>query len=426
MEFTPDLDADPALVQGRVAARQWAGLTHYPPLGLSARRRSGRYTPGRMLPIGTDVRLRSRPIGNWLIISLNILLFAIETQRGSSWMDVFLPALDAAVPSLREYVTYQFRHGGVLHLLGNMLFLWVFGNAVCDRLGSLNYVVFYLAGGVFAGVLYALSSQTRMVGASGAIAAITTAFLVLYPRVQITVLMWFVVVMTLQIPAMLLIVGKIILWDNVLAMYLDQGVTSNVAFSAHIGGYLFGFVVTLLMLTIRALPRNSFDLLAVLERLRRRGQPGYFAPGRLARPVVAARPIQIEPTDEVSDMKSQIVDRLAERDLDEAIALYERLRDAAPDQAVLPRAAQLEVANQLAQRQRPVEAAQAYEDFLAAYPTAEDAAIVRLFLGMICRRYLHAPARALVHLQRAAIELASPAHRALAEQELASLADSQA
>ncbi len=379
-----------------------------------------------MLPIGTDVRLRARPIGNWLIIGLNVLTFLLELQRGSSWMDVYLPPLDAAVPSLREYITYQFRHGGVTHLLGNMLFLWVFGNAVCDRLGSLNYVIFYLAGGIFAGIFYALTSQTRMVGASGAIAAITTAFLVLYPRVQITVLLWFVVVMTLQIPAMLLIVFKIILWDNVLAMYLDQGVTSNVAFSAHIGGYLFGFFVTFFMLAIHALPRNSFDLLAVWERVRRRSQPGYFTAGRLARPLPVPQNLEDEPHDEVVSLRGQILDRIAERDFPEAIALFERMRRRAPDQATLPKGAMIELANYLAQNQNPAAAAEMYETLLALYPNAEDAATVRLFLGMLYRRYLHAPSRALFHLERAVRELTSAEHRALAEQELSSLAESRA
>lgn len=384
-----------------------------------------------IIPIGTDVRLRSQPLGNYILIGLNVAVFLLEGIRGeaqtANWIDGILPPLDAAVPTLREYLTYQFRHGGVMHLLGNMLFLWIFGNAVCDRLGSLSYTMLYLAGGVFAGLVFASTAQARLVGASGAIAAVTTAFLVLYPRVHITVLLWAFVVMTLQIPAMFLIVFKIILWDNIIAPGLDRGMTSNVAFSAHLGGYLFGFAVTWVLLALRALPRNQFDMLALWSRYQRRAgltpAPPPLPGTRRARPItqVQERSDDPLPSGPQDAMRNAVLDRLSESDFEEAAQLYEQLLETAPDGAVLPRSAHLDLANYLAQNGRHKQAAAAYDTFLRAYPNAAEYGTVQLYLGLLWRRYLNDNQQARTHLELALRGLRDPQHRALAESELDAL-----
>ncbi len=378
-----------------------------------------------LIPIGTDVRPRRPPIGNWVLIALNVLIFFV-TDVLIAWpgfKSYF--TLNASVPSLSQYITYQFLHGDLAHLAGNMLFLWIFGNAVCDRLGNLPYVLFYLAGGVFAGVVFAQFNDNPILGASGAIAAVTTAFLVLYPRVHITMLLWMFIVTTFQLPAMLLIVIKIILWDNVFAPALDRssGMVSNVAYSAHLAGYAFGFLVPMLLLAVRALPRNQFDLLAVFKRWRQRGglAADVWSPPA-ARPVRmeerGSRPIEPLRLSPVEQLREEIVDRISEHDLTEAVQLYRQLLklDAAH---VLPRRQQLELANHLAQQRDYSEAAHAYEAFLAAYPSAADQAQVRLMLGLIYGRYLHAYQRAAGHLAAALEELSLDSQRELARQELA-------
>ena len=209
-----------------------------------------------------------------------------------------------------------------------MLFLWVFGNVVCDRMGSINYMVFYLSGGIFAGYVFAATNTNPLIGASGAIAAVTTAFLVLFPRVHITILLWLLIVTTLQLPAMIFIVFKIILWDNIIAPSLDQSsVESGVAFSAHLGGYAFGLIVPLAMLYFRGLPRNQFDLLALWNRWQRRtGLAGEFQvrSTRPARPITMEEmnssplePLRLTP---VEQLREDILDRISEHDLDEARA----------------------------------------------------------------------------------------------------------
>jgi membrane associated rhomboid family serine protease len=378
------------------------------------------------IPIGTDVRPRHPPIANWALIGVNVLVFLFTDYLGGQFgqqMKSFY-ALDGARPSLPQYVTYQFLHGDAWHLLGNMLFLWIFGNAVCDRMGGLAYICFYLAGGVFAGVAFTWTAQNPLVGASGAIAAVTTAFLALYPRVHVTMLFWMFFIFPFQIPAMILIVFKMIVWDNVLAPALEgQGTAVNVAYSAHLGGYAFGFVIALALLMLRVLPRSSFDLPALWDRWRRRTglRPALAGGPLLARPIhveeLDSRPLDTVPLTPIERLREEIGAQLADRDVAAASETYLRLLEL-DDHQVLARPQQLEVANHLAQTERYRAAAHAYESFLIAYPGSADAGQVLLFLGLIYSRYLGDFPRAVAHLQKALTMLRDEPQRALAAQEL--------
>ncbi|MBU0639943.1 MAG: rhomboid family intramembrane serine protease [Planctomycetes bacterium] len=379
-----------------------------------------------LIPIGTDIRTRKPPLGNWLLILLNVLIFVYTDWIGGAGGQAVksLYMLDPAWPQLWQYLTYQFLHGDLGHLLGNMLFLWIFGDAVCDRMGSLCYVLFYLAGGVFAGFTFAIGADNPILGASGSIAAVTTAFLVLFPRVHITMLVWlFFFITTFQLPSMILIIFKIILWDNIIAPSFGGGPTSSVAYSAHLGGYAFGFSVALLMLAARALPRNQFDMLGLWQRWRRRtGLAGGATGGpHAARPIVVeemhSRPLEPLKLTPSELLREEILNHLAHRDVERASQLHQRLLELDASQ-VLPRAQQIEVANHLAQTQRHAEAIRAYEAFLAAYPTATDAHQVRLLVGLIYNRYLRQHAQAAAYLRDALDGLTVEAQRRLAREEL--------
>jgi hypothetical protein len=289
----------------------------------------------------------------------------------------------------------------------------------------LPYIVFYLAGGVFAGMVFASRNDNPMLGASGSIAAVTTAFLVLYPRVHITMLFWMIIVTTFQLPAMILIVIKIILWDNVIAPSLDQSpMSQQIAFSAHLGGYAFGFAVPLLLLLVGALPRNQFDLLAIGKRWHQRntwpGDAGYGAP-RVARPVradpFASRPFDDAPISPVARHREDVLDRMGEGDFAEAGRLYLRLLELQPN-AVLPRTQQLDMANHLAHRQLHQYAARAYEAYLQAYPGTPDRSNVHLMLGLIYNRYLRDFGKAVAHLRAALEGITVDKQRSLALTEL--------
>ena len=166
----------------------------------------------------------------------------------------------------------MFMHGGLLHLGGNMLFLWVFGNNVEDAMGRVKFVFFYLLGGFAAMALQIAvdpSATVPSVGASGAVAAVLGGYLLLYPRARVLTLIFLVVFFTfIEIPAM----WFLLIWfgEQLLFGYFNQvdptGGGGGVAYFAHIGGFLFG-VLTVRLLATQIQPR----LPAALPRLLMRG-----------------------------------------------------------------------------------------------------------------------------------------------------------
>jgi membrane associated rhomboid family serine protease len=149
----------------------------------------------------------------------------------------------------------MFMHGGLLHIGGNMLFLWVFGNNVEDAMGPVKFIAFYLLGGIAAmGLQTAVDPNATIpsIGASGAVAAVLGGYLLLYPRAQVLTLIFLVVFFTfIQIPAMFFLV----IWfgQQLLFGYLDYasptGGGGGVAYFAHIGGFLFGLLTVKLLAT---------------------------------------------------------------------------------------------------------------------------------------------------------------------------------
>src|SRR5687768_13477260 len=145
-----------------------------------------------LLPLRTDSPLRTTPYMNWALIVANIAIFVVQKAQPQVTSEF---ALYANGPSLPAFITYAFLHGGLLHLAGNMLFLYLFGNNVNDKMGHVGYLLFYLAGAVFSGVAYVLSQEVgSVVGASGATWAVTGAYLVLFPRANVTVFYYFILI----------------------------------------------------------------------------------------------------------------------------------------------------------------------------------------------------------------------------------------
>ncbi len=144
-------------------------------------------------------------------------------------------------------ITSQFLHGGWLHLLGNLLYLWIFGNNVEDRMGRVGFLLFYLTGGAMAGLAQVAIDPTSpipTIGASGAIAATLGAYLVLYPRAKVTSLIFLGFFYQLvRVPAAIVLVlwFALQLLDGIGSLGVTQG--GGVAFFAHIGGFVFGAVV---------------------------------------------------------------------------------------------------------------------------------------------------------------------------------------
>lgn len=159
-----------------------------------------------------------------------------------------LPAEAAIVPAWLTVITSMFLHGGWLHLIGNMLYLWIFGDNVEDALGHLRFLIFYIACGVAAVAAQALpdpGSTVPMIGASGAISGILGAYLLLHPRARVLVFIPLgIFSQLLRLPA-LLVLG---LWFALqLVASLGQAEGGGVAFRAHVGGFLAGLLLAPLM-----------------------------------------------------------------------------------------------------------------------------------------------------------------------------------
>ena len=221
-----------------------------------------------MIPIRIDKRLQHTPWVNYALIVTNVLVFAFLQQTRYDLPILRAYMLHPDQPLLHQFFSSVFMHAGWHHLIGNMIFLWVFGNAVNDSFGHVGYLAFYLAGGVIAGVGYVLlSGHVPVLGASGAVSAVTGAFLVLFPRVRVTVLVWlFYVLMPWEVSSLFFLMLQFA-WNLFASL---QGVGGGVAYWAHSSGYIFGIAVAAALLATRLLPRDVYDLLSLLRMWRRR------------------------------------------------------------------------------------------------------------------------------------------------------------
>jgi membrane associated rhomboid family serine protease len=205
-----------------------------------------------MFPIGDDNTSRKIvPLVTYALIALNILFFFVQLSGGNAFVEkwAFVPSRFLANP-VGDFVTLftaMFMHAGWVHLGGNMLYLWIFGDNVEDRFGHIPFIIFYLLCGLvatFAQLAFNTSSNIPNLGASGAIAGVLAAYLVLFPQGKVKVLQGQRVI---QVPA-LIVIG---LWF-VLQLFSGIGSmastadTGGVAYMAHIGGFVAGFVLTFL------------------------------------------------------------------------------------------------------------------------------------------------------------------------------------
>ncbi|WP_102108911.1 rhomboid family intramembrane serine protease [Oceaniglobus roseus] len=191
------------------------------------------------------------PFVVYALIAANVLVFLFTLSLGDDVRALNALYVNyALIPAINDpltYVTSQFMHGGLLHLGGNMLFLWIFGDNMEDEMGHLPFLAFYLAGGVVAGIAQTLSapgSEIPMVGASGAIAAVMGGYLLLFPKARVDVLIILVIFFRIfPIPAWI-VLGA---W---LALQTFSGISApgdagGVAYWAHVGGFVAGLVLAL-------------------------------------------------------------------------------------------------------------------------------------------------------------------------------------
>jgi membrane associated rhomboid family serine protease len=238
-----------------------------------------------VIPLHDNNPTQRRAVITLLLIAINVVVFAFIQDRGNGEAEFVYE--NAAVPceltqgrpiDLGELqrggecgdetfgqpfpdknvwlsvLFSMFLHGSWLHLIGNMWFLWIFGNNVEDYLGKIGFVLFYLVAGVVATaahVLYEPNSTTAVVGASGAIAGVMGMYLVFWPRARIMSFVPFFFIFLLPLPAFLVLVGWFLL------QFVTGGDT-GVAWVAHVGGFIFGAVVGLLLKRVKPPQETGF------------------------------------------------------------------------------------------------------------------------------------------------------------------------
>jgi membrane associated rhomboid family serine protease len=208
-----------------------------------------------MFPLYDTVRSRRFPLINLMLILVNVLAFLYEMQMGPSVLKEFvfgwglIPArlLNDPSPVWITIFTSMFLHGGWFHIINNMWVLFIFGDNVEARMGGIRYLIFYLLCGVAAGLLqtYVLpSSQVPMIGASGAVAGVLGAYLILFPHSRIASLVPILFIFTIiEIPAVIFLLFWFVsqLYSGLFA--IQGGGGSGIAWWAHIGGFLFGIIM---------------------------------------------------------------------------------------------------------------------------------------------------------------------------------------
>jgi membrane associated rhomboid family serine protease len=206
-----------------------------------------------MFPIGDDnSSRRTVPLVAYALIVLNVLFFLIEQSGGEAFIMqwAFIPSRFLANPvgDFPTLFTSMFMHAGWVHLGGNMLYLWIFGDNVEDRFGHAKFLIFYLLCGLaatFAQLAFSLGSDIPNLGASGAIAGVLGAYILMFPQGRIRVLQGQQVI---QVPALIVIGFWIVLQlFSGIGSIAQTADTGGVAYMAHIGGFAAGFALTFLL-----------------------------------------------------------------------------------------------------------------------------------------------------------------------------------
>jgi membrane associated rhomboid family serine protease len=217
-----------------------------------------------MIPLRDSVRPRTTPFVNWILIALNLYVFVREIMLPEAQLNMVFYGLglvpasvsqmllggSAVSPVLLTFITSMFLHGGWTHVLGNMLFLWVFGDNVEDRLGHFKFLLFYLAVGIIGGVAHIFLnpfSEVPVVGASGAIAGVLGAYFVTFPRARVLTLLPIIIFFTIvEVPAVIFLAFWFVLqlFNGTASL---GGAANPVAWWAHVGGFLGGIILIKIM-----------------------------------------------------------------------------------------------------------------------------------------------------------------------------------
>ncbi len=228
-----------------------------------------------LFPIRDENPSRERPIVNYILIGINILVFLYEISLGSNTRTVFFHRFgivpyeythraDIFVPSAIpiNLITAMFIHGGFWHIFGNMWFLYIFGDNVEDAMGHVRYLIFYLLSGIIASathIIFNPGSRVPMIGASGAISGVLGAYFVLYPSARIVSIVFLGFFITSVILPAYLYLGIWIIMQTIFAFSsIGVDAASGVAWFAHVGGFVGGILLLPLFARRRRTPPRVY------------------------------------------------------------------------------------------------------------------------------------------------------------------------
>ena len=426
-----------------------------------------------LIPIGTDRGTRRTPVVTGTLVALTVFAYAamyvLEQSNPETYRRLLHTFWVVGGSGFRWWqpITSTFLHAGLIHLIGNMVFLWVFGPPVEDRYGRVGFLILYVLGAYAAGGLHAAFERqaihpgdvrldpaairayaeaqgltleqahqiivaamqgvpkwiyTPAVGASGAIAAVTGAFLVLFPRTQVRSL-WLLGLGVVNVPAWW-IIGLAIAF-NLLSHTL--GIDRGIAYLAHLGGYTLGFGLSVVLLAVRVFPREPYDLLTIFKQAQRRRQFRAATASGVTRPEKAAAhkdDATARAIDDLAERRALVSTLLHEDDEEGAANAYRELvRDYAHKRGAttLSRSAQYRLAAYLFAQGRHEEAAGAFEHFLEAYPADREADAIRVLLARILGEHLGRAGEAREILSGVIANSGDPGAKDLARQELEAL-----
>ena len=226
-----------------------------------------------MLPLYDNIPSSRRPFVTWTLLGINVAVFIMKLVTGTgqelwAWKYGLIPhelltgvelTPEMGSSSVTNIFTSMFLHGDLMHLAGNMLYLWIFGDNVEDRLGHGRFLVFYILSGIAATLFFVWTSpglQVPLVGASGAIAGVLGAYLISFPKARIATLIFFGFFIRVTFIPAIVVLGFWFLLQILSGMPTvgAEGQTGGVAFMAHAGGFVAGMVLVWILARDRRVP----------------------------------------------------------------------------------------------------------------------------------------------------------------------------
>lgn len=323
------------------------------------------------IPYMVDNPRRSFPIVTLCLIALNAAIYFGSAAGGDVIYIWEQYGLDTTHISVLTLITHQFLHGGIMHLAGNMLYLWLFGANLEDLMGKIGFIVYYLLSGIVAALLFIVVTGTggvgvhNLIGASGAISGVMGGYFVMFPKSRVRCVLWIIVlIIPFTLPAVVFL-GFYLVMQFMMIRMMDY---SNVAYAAHIGGFLFGAGVLYLLIATRAVivpniewvKRGEYALLGPADEFLGRLSAAYQKDQFGAVPKLYRELLQAEPQIVFDPDQQMRVARAVQKGSDPALAVeaYRRIMVQYSAHPLAQRAG-LEIAKILAY---------SYKDARAAWP----------------------------------------------------------